>query len=482
MWDYFMAFLAQEERERTRRLSTLNELEELCLSEYADVAAIAAADFRLTYAEMFASVARMRSALAERGLKKGDTVAISLSDGADCVMSFLAVATSGMVAAVLPALSKSPALDGMMRLTGAVALISERDECGIDCLSPSDLRSGAPAPAAPVSPDDPAAAFFTGGTGGRPKSALLTHKALMTGAYCGIFAPNGAYFQRYYAVLPLHHVFGMIRNTLTCLQTGSTLYLCPDKSRMVQDFRAYKPTLLVLVPALADMLLGLIEMYGFDMIGGALKTIIIGAAPVPHRIVAGFAGYGVTVCPGYGLTETANLVSGNGHALERVNSVGKIYPMQQIRFVDGEIQLRGDNLFTKYINNDSETEAAFSDGWLRTGDLGYMDSDGFLYVTGRIKNLIVLPNGEKISPEAIESQVDALKSVKCSLVKMIKSDTSADMLSCSVLPVANADIPELRRLLDGLNAELPAYSKIGEFIIRDTDFKRTPAMKIARDQ
>ena len=127
--------------------------------------------------------------------------------------------------------------------------------------------------------------------------------------------------QRYLLVLPLSHVFGLIRNMLASLYTGSTLFICRDNKNMFRDAAQFQPTIMVLVPALADMMLTLSKKFGKKMFGDALQTIICGAANVPPYLIEEYHKLGVNLYPGYGLTESANLVSGNPEPLTKPDSV-----------------------------------------------------------------------------------------------------------------------------------------------------------------
>ena len=481
MEKYFFDMLQPDERARVRRLSTLQELEPLCLTEYAELPAVALLQQTTSYKELWHKVACTRAGLIEAGLEKGQLVGIALPNTLDAVVCFLAVVTAGGVAAMLPAAASPEGLVKPCMLLQPKLVITYLPEAPVKAYAPAQLVKETPAPAVPVEPADPAAAFFTGGTSGIPKSALLSHRALMTGVYNGLFSPNGAYFQRYYALIPFTHVFGVIRNMLTCFQSGSTLCMCTGMMNLLSDMQVYKPTLLVLVPALTEMLLSMIKGYGMNTVGGCVKTIIVGSAPVRSSIAEELSAFGITLCAGYGLTETANLVSGNGEQLRKPFSVGKPYPGQQIRFVDGEIQIKGDHIFDKYINNPAETAASFQDGWFCTGDLGYIDEDGYLYITGRIKSLLILPNGEKLSPEEPEQMINELAGVKACLVKLAQNRFGAEVLTCEVF-APGADEDALRKsILEEVNLRLPEALQIRQIIFRTEDFPRTASMKIVRN-
>ncbi|MBQ4157857.1 MAG: acyl--CoA ligase [Clostridia bacterium] len=480
---YYMSFLSPEEQKKTYRLESVAALEKLNMTEYSALTAIETPDSKISYESLWHDVGCIRKGLMELGIQKGQFVGISLPNNANCVKCFLAVMTMGAVAAMLPAVLSGTALENPCRLLRPAVVITNLADVPCASVTPEKLLESDFAPAASIAPSDPAAAFFTGGTSGIPKSCLLTHSAMMTGSFNGIFVPDGAYFQRYYALMPFTHVFGSIRNMLTCLQTGSTLCMSTGMMRLVADLQAYRPTLLVLVPALAQMLLDVVKAYGPMAIGGAVKTIISGSAPIAGHIAEGFNEFGIKLYSGYGLTETANLVTGNVDQLTKPHSVGKLYADQEIRFVDGEIQLKGPHIFTEYINNPAETRNAFDDGWFKTGDLGYLDEEGYLYITGRIKNYICLDNGEKISPEEPEMLVSDLKQVRACLVTLKENRFGAKVLSCEVLPEKGANPEEIEKLIfESVNPRLPAAAQIQMVSFRTEDFKRTPSMKIVREQ
>ena len=149
--------------------------------------------------------------------------------------------------------------------------------------------------------------------------------------------------------------------------------------------------------------------------------------------------------------------------------------------MDGEIQIKGEHIFDLYVNNPAETAASFQDGWFCTGDLGYIDDEGYLYITGRIKNLLVLSNGEKLSPEEPEQLVNELPQVKACLVKMAPNSFGAEVITCEVFAAPNTDEEALRQqILEGVNANLPEALRIAQVTFRKEDVPRTGSMKIVR--
>lgn len=479
--DYFMDMMSPEEQKRILRLSSVCGLESWCLREYPDDIAIDTPTEQLTYTGLWSRVALFRGFLRSAGVQAGEKIAVVLPNSTACIVCFLAISTYGAVPVMVSASIPAEAQLESCAIAGCRSAFCLASLPGLQCWSPDGIDLTDSLPAADVRPEDPAAAFFTGGTSGLLKCALLSHKALMTGCYNGIFSPVSAFGQRYYGLIPFSHIFGTVRNLLTCLQTGSCIRPCSDMSRLVQDLKEFEPTVLVLIPALAGMLLNLAGLYGKEVFGSRLKVIVTGGAPQPTNIVRTYQEkFGITVVSGYGLTESANLVSGSIELLDRVGSVGKLYDRQEIRFVDDEIQLRGDNIFIGYINNPAETEAAFDNGWLKTGDLGYMDEDGYLYITGRSKNLIYFTNGEKICPEQIEAKVDLVPGVKASLVSMKTNRFNAQVLTCEIYRDPSVSEESLQAAVDRINLTLPDFSRVRQVLFRTEDFPRTGAMKIRR--
>lgn len=339
-----------------------------------------------------------------------------------------------------------------------------------------------------IQESDPACIVLTGGTTGKSKGAILSHKALMCGTLNGTFGIEEVFGQVYYSIMPLTHVFGLIRNLLTSLFTGSSIYFCVDKRTMFKEIKDVKPTILIVVPALAELFLNLTKQFGLGMLGGNLKTIICGGASVPPYLVEEFPKFGVTLLPGYGLTETANLVSGNPEGKNKPNSVGLIYPGQEIKIVDGELWLKGDNLLTAYYNEPEENISAFEDGWFKTGDLVRLDEDGFLYITGRIKDIIVLSNGENVSPAYIEDKINSLEFIQDSLVTLESNEFGAEILTAEVIlrqaVMATLNVENVQSFVENaiceINKTLFDYEHISKVVIRTEDFPRSPSMKIIR--
>ncbi len=493
METYFLDALSDEEREIVKYIPTVNGLMKF-IERYGDRPALSTLERKLSYRELLAEVAKKRAMLDEKGVKKGGHVAIFDKTTIEAIELFLAVTTSGRIALNLPSALSPEQLVGITMKFDIDALFV-RDEfrekaAGVKIPVYSTTETSANEASADENTEksSTAAIFFTGGTTGAPKGVILSHGALMRGSFNGAMMRGGIFYQRYYLLLPLSHVFGMIRSCLSCLYTGSEIYPCENMQAIFKEIGLIKPTVLILVPGLCELLLGMAKARGKVVLGGELHTIISGAAPVPPRLMAAFREFDIQLLAGYGLTESANFVCGNMDTDKKPDSVGKLYPEQEIRFVDEEIQLKGDHLFDGYYKDPEATKESFTeDGWFKTGDLGRMDDDGFIYITGRIKNLIILSNGENVSPEAVEEVFYHDPLVKDCLV----SETEIDGTPCigiEVLPYGpevEGLSPEeiydkVRSMVNRVNQTLPSFMQVASVKVRDTDFERTPSLKIAR--
>ena len=218
--------------------------------------------------------------------------------------------------------------------------------------------------------------------------------------------------------------------------------------------------------------------------GGNLKIICSGGAFLPPEMVTVFAEYGITVLQGYGMTECSPVISTNMQGSSKFGSVGKLLANCQARVVDDELWVKGSSVMMGYYKMPQETkEALTEDGWLRTGDLGYVDEDGFVFLTGRKKNLIILKNGENVSPEELENALLHYDLIQEVLVREAESVIEAEIFPDYEYAKKKhiKDVPaKLQEIIDEYNKGLPAYKKIHSLKVRETEFEKTPSKKIKR--
>lgn len=213
--------------------------------------------------------------------------------------------------------------------------------------------------------------------------------------------------------------------------------------------------------------------------GGNLDLIVSGGAPIEPKYIGAFKSFGITVLNGYGITECGPIVSVNRNEFNVVGSVGLPLCCNQIKISEeGEVLVKGENVMVGYYHNEEENQKVFVDGWFRTGDLGRIDEYGALHITGRIKNLIILGNGENIPAESIESQVYTIPYVK-EVVAYGKDDVIAAEVFLDE-EVADAK-DRIHTDIQAINQRLPIVKNIGKVIIRDTEFPKTTTKKIKRN-
>lgn len=492
--DIFRKSMGEENFQRLKYYNTLSEMWTDRSEEYADLIAIEDDGKKYTYRQLAEDTAKFRTVLKNNGAEKGQRIGILLPNSYDLVKAYLAAATLGCTAAVLPAHLDEKQTFGTKMMFGFTMLVTNTPEKAAIIKSKMPdfpVISGdetAGEPTAPVTGEgkDGCVIIMTGGTTGRPKGAFLSNTAVLAGTVNSCLGCPYVFEQRYLLVLPMSHVFGLIRNVMASLYTGSTLFICRDNRNMFRDAAMFQPTIMVLVPALADMALTLSKKFGKNMFGAGLKNIICGAANVPPYLIEEYHKMGVELLPGYGLTESANLVSGNPENLKKPSSVGPIYPGMEYRIENGELWLKGKNMMDGYVG--VEEPEAYSDGWFRTGDLVRMDEDGFLYITGRIKEIIVLPSGENISPAEVEAKFNELSFIQDSQVFEDKDDSDRRFLALEVVPRETelaklGDIDRNAYMMEALNKvnnSLPSFERVSRIEIRTSDFERTPSMKIVR--
>lgn len=460
----------------------------MCASDYSDKIALEYEGSRLTYRELDDQISVFRTVLKEYGCKKGDRIAILASNSIDCVRSLFATVTLGCVAVMLPPdldVNRIENIRNDFALSAIVYQPKYEDAIG-------ELKAGHPdhvfinasekrtakTPAAVPDTEDPCLILFTGGTTGIPKGALLSHRAVVRGIKNGAIGIGNIEKQRFLLLLPLFHVYGLFINLLICFYIGGHLYISSSEKDLIRDIKEFKPTIISFVPALAEVALKLSRQLEGPVFNPEFRTGFIGGTDVPQYLVEEYAKLGVNLYPGYGMTEASDLILGNPNPLEKPNSVGIPYPYEEIKIVNGELWARGENFLTDYIGTD---ECAWNnEGWFQTGDLARIDEDGYVYLLGRIKDVIILQNGTNIYPSVLEARFNDLPFVKDCEVYAERSGNEEFL----ALDVVLRDTTESKKaILDELwdiNNKQTSTEVVRKIHIREEDFERTANKKIVR--
>ena len=354
--------------------------------------------------------------------------------------------------------------------------------------------------------------LFTSGTTGDSKGVMLSHKNIAADIICGCAAIDLTPEDRLLSVLPIHHTYELTCGILSMMYFGTTIYFNKQLKEVSKNLVKYKPTTMMIVPLFAENLYkkiwaeakkkgktktlqraikvsDFLLKFGVDVrrklfsdvhasFGGALRTFVCGGAPLSPALISNYASFGIYLIEGYGITECSPLVAVNTDKWRKFNSVGKKVLNTEIKIDEGEICVKGDIVMLGYYKNEEETKAAFNGEWFRTGDLGYMDEDGFVYITGRKKNLIILANGKNVSPEELEAQLQNIDGI---LEVVVYGDSNAVM--AEIYPDYEKENVEaaIREDIKTMNSALPSYKQIGKVKFRDTDFEKTTAKKIKRN-
>ena len=377
--------------------------------------------------------------------------------------------------------------------------------------------------------------LFTSGTTEQAKAVMLSQYGIATNIYDMQIVEDFRPTDVNIAFLPFHHIFGST-GLLVMLSSGiKTVF--PDGLRYIKEnLNEYGVSLFVGVPILIDKMYQTIQKeikkqekektvklgikltqfllkLGIDIrrkvfkeiidqLGGKMRFIISGGAPLDKEVAQGFENFGIHLVQGYGLTETSPVIAAENDKYQRPGSIG--FPMRhtEIKIVDkdkngiGELVVKGPNVMIGYYEDEKRTKEVLKDGWFYTGDLAYIDKDGFLFITGRKKDMIVLKNGKKVFPEELETQVNKIEEIEESFVYGMPINNDKNDLKVSVKVVYNEEIvkekypnmnfEELKKIIwekiKEVNKTLPQYKYIKNMILTNKPLIKTTTNKIKRNE
>ena len=382
-----------------------------------------------------------------------------------------------------------------------------------------------------INPDEMKILLFTSGTTGNSKAVMLSHKNICSNIVSIASIVKVDNSTKVLSILPLHHTYECTIGYLLVVYGGGTICYCEGLRYITKNIQEYQPTFILCVPLLLEnvykkviktlksslpekytkdeskiidnlpfYLKGIVKKKVKKSLGGKIKTFIVGAAAIKPELVEVFFKLGIKVLQGYGLTECSPLVAGNNDFYYKAASCGMPIPNVEYKIGNpndegiGEIIVKGQNIMLGYYENEEATKKVLKDGWFHTGDLGYIDDEEFLYISGRSKNMILTKNGENIYPEEIENILNDDDLIEESLVIGTSNGKDDVQVKAKIFPNIEAikeylgnKFPtkeEISKILNEAvkkaNAKLPNFKHIKSFKIMDEDFERTTTNKVKR--
>ena len=499
------------------------------------------------YAEVLEKSELLGAYLHSIGVKKGDKVGVTGKNSPEWSLSYLAVLFAGAIVIPLDYGLKNDEIAGLMDVAGVEILFCDEEKYDffaggnlkkIFSLSPKkdnyilDIPDPGPVEIKMPGEADLAAILFTSGTTGIAKGVMLSHGNLVSDCYQAQANMNIFHTDVFYALLPLHHSYSMLAVFIESISVGAEIVFAKALAigQILKDLKMGKVTMFLGIPMLFNKLIkglmkgvrekgllvyglirfmmglsGIIKKYihvnpGKRMFKGLLARLsldtnricICGGGPLPASTFKMFNQLGIDFVQGYGLTETSPIVALNPTEAYREESVGKMIPGTETRILDpdedgcGEIAIRGSMVMKGYFEDDEATKDTFTeDGFLKTGDVGYLDDENYLYLTGRAKSLIVTEGGKNVFPEEIEDRFQLYEEIDQILIRgfVLDEKMKTEGIEALIYPGEDAmETPEIRyqEIIDEVNHGLKPYQKIARLRILKEAMEMTTTKKIKR--
>jgi long-chain acyl-CoA synthetase len=501
-------------------MNTIREIWDCAASKYAGLPAVSWLEKKeikgKSYSELDAAVKAVRKGLKAEGFE-GAHISLIGTSSVSWIEAYLGITTGNNVAvpldAGLPAedlaallndsdaealflLPKGKALAGALKAQcpriRKVWLLEEEPEEGFETLADLMAKGENENDVQSRAADEIVTLIYTSGTTGKSKGVMLTQYNLAQNVESVpiTFDPGC----KVLSVLPMHHAFCLVMDWLKGFSLGACVCINDSLMHMLRNMGIFKPDIILMVPLMVETIYKKLasvdpslpkEAVAASVFGGNLKIIFTGGAHLDPFYIEKIEPYGVKILEGYGMSESSPVISCNKPDDYRNGSIGKPLSNVKVRFEDGEIQVQGSSVMKGYYKMPAETEAALADGWLHTGDKGYMDEDGFLFINGRVKNLIILSNGENISPEEIENKLGTHPLVGEVVITGENNGLTARIYpDHDVMKAKGLGEEQVKAALDEMlkeyNRNQPTYRRIISLVVRKHPFHRNATRKIIR--
>ena len=366
-----------------------------------------------------------------------------------------------------------------------------------------------------IKPNDIVEIMYTSGTTGVPKGVILTHLNITSNVNALIKEfPDFKDNKSFLSILPLSHIFEQTGGLFAPQTIGAHIIFAHRPTAITELIKEYEITTMAAVPEFLHVVMGKIKtaikkkkmtwVLGVlkkirkhnphnnkilralsypirKQLGTSLKTIISGGAALDAETESEWSDLGIDILQGYGLTETSPVIATNTYLNRKEGSVGKPLPGVQLKIKDGEILVKGPSVFQGYYKNPKATSEAFSSGWFKTGDIGEIDQDGYLFIKGRKKYIILSPSGQNVYPEDLEAAIRKQHGVKDAAVVGIEKNKNV-IIFAFILMQKNIKITA-KEVIKKANQELASYQQIVDYAIwKDEDFPRTATRKVKKNE
>ena len=338
--------------------------------------------------------------------------------------------------------------------------------------------------------------MFTSGTTGASKGVMLSQKGLLVDAESASSQSDNRHkVTHVVSILPMFHIFALAVDILWSVVQGFTLYLANTIPEVVQYSKTFGATRICMVPMMADYIYHCLVSFATkhpemprrkaaeEILGEKIHYLVFGGAYLEPEFRKNLMEFGLEIRCGYGMTETSCVIATEEGVEGKSGSVGRILDCNEVKIVDGEIWVRGENIMLGYYQDDDSTQEILKDGWIMTGDIGYVDEEHYLFIVGKKKNVIITASGENISPEELEKKLLAYDMIKETIVYQKKNQIIAEIYPDYEKTALDKDEQNqhMQKIIDEINAANPAYKHIQGWTIRDTEFEKTGTMKIKRE-
>ncbi len=531
----------------------LGEVFESSVKKFPNKLALKKGDIEYTYSQLKAEVIKLKNHLLGLGLKRGDTFAVFGENRPEWAIAYLAIVRAGLVVVPVDRMLSEAEILHVLRHSDAKGIIASESYLDtiegvkaklhvlkyvipmntINKLKPiQDISAGE------IDPDSLAVLIFTSGTTGTSKAVMLSHSNIISNLKSVDKVIQINENDTLVSIIPMHHTFEGTAGFLYPLYEGAAIYY-PESLKpkdLLATMKEANVTCLIAVPLLFEKFLGAVHKkvgsaalptkIMFSAISGIgslvkflrkplfakvrremglgnLRIACAGGAALTEKVASGLKLFAIPIIQGYGLTETAPVISVSPLERPKTESVGIPIPGVEVKINEpdkkgvGEILVRGPNVMLGYYNNKEATDEIVKDGWLYTGDLGWLDDEGYLYITGRKKSIIVTQTGKNIYPEELEEKLIKSQWIQEVLVvPRIDPKTKKESILAMIFPdyelleqysiakgvtLSEQDVESLfKDEIKKANVGLPAYKKITQFEIREEEFPKTTTKKIKR--